>query len=114
MGKKYSTDKILVYVGNEENQVAEMMELFLRTIPAELEKLENEIICGNWKKASEISHRIKPSMEILQIENASEEFMELHAKLHQEIDIETIEPLFKKIKLHAFKAIAQIKEDFHK
>ncbi|NOY50661.1 MAG: Hpt domain-containing protein [Chlorobi bacterium] len=114
MGKIYSTDKILVYVGNDENQVAEMMELFLRTIPAELEKLENEIICGNWKKASEISHRIKPSMEILQIENASGEFMELHTKLHQEIDLETIKPLYENIKLNSFKAIAQIKEDYHK
>jgi dihydrodipicolinate synthase/N-acetylneuraminate lyase len=114
MDRIYSTDKILVYVGNDEKQVAEMMELFLRTIPLEMQKLENEIICGNWKKASEISHRIKPSMEILQITNASDEFVELHAKLHQEIDIETIEPLYQKVKLHAFKAIAQIKEDYQK
>lgn len=114
MSKLYSVDKIMVYVGNQEDQCAEMIDLFLETIPDEFDRLEEAIRHKSWKKAYEISHRIKPSIQILEIQNASSEFAELDAKLHQKIELDSINQLFislhKQIKL----AFTQIREDYNR
>lgn len=114
MSKLYSTEKILVYVGNDKLQCEEMIDLFLQIIPQEFETLERKIANQNWDMAYEISHRIKPSMEILQIKNVSDEFSELHTKLHQKIDMESIPLLFNEILKDLNRALTQIKEDFNK
>ncbi len=112
MENLYTTDNILVYVGGDENQLKEMIDLFLNTIPEEFESLENNIENKNWDKAYEISHRIKPSMEILQIKNATEEFFDLNIKLHKKSQLSEIPDLFKMININVNSAIEQIKKDF--
>lgn len=112
MEKLYTVDKIMVYVGNDKSQCIEMIDLFIKTIPDEFSKLKQAIKIKNWDKAYEISHRIKPSMEILQIKNATIEFIELNTKIHQKIDLETISQLFYEILHNVEKAIIQIKEDY--
>ena len=112
MENLYSIEKILVYVGDDMDQCKEMLELFIKTIPSELIKLELEIESKNWDKAYEITHRIKPSYDVLLIYEATTLFDKLHTKLHQQIDIETIEPQFKIIKKRTYEAIGQIKSDY--
>lgn len=112
MEKLYSIDKILIYVGDDKSQCVEMMDLFINTIPQEFNKLEKAIKLKNWNDAYEISHRIKPSMEILQIKNATSEFIELNTKIHQKIDMETISQQFYEILHNVENAIKQIKSDY--
>ena len=112
MNKLYSTEKIMVYVGNDEIQCAEMIDLFLETIPSEFEKLEEAILHKSWKKAYEISHRIKPSIQILKIKNTTKKFKELDAKLHQKIELESINGLFIDIQKNINLAFDQIREDY--
>lgn len=114
MSKLYTIKKILVYVGNDKTQLKEMIDLFLQTIPKEFEKLEQAIVDENWDQAYEISHRIKPSMEILQFKNATAKFIELHAKLHQKIDLESVPQLFNEVLENINKGISQIKEDYNR
>lgn len=114
MSKLYTIEKILVYVGNDKTQIEEMIDLFLQTIPKEFDKLEQAIIDKNWEQAYEFSHRIKPSMEILQFKNATEEFVELHAKLHQKIDLESVPQQFYEVLENLNKGISQIKEDYNR
>lgn len=113
MDKLYSTEKIMLYVGNDESQCVEMIDLFVQLIPKEFETLESAIINKDWKQAYEISHRIKPSIEILEIKNAADEFTELHTKLHQQIDLESVPNLFHEIHENLKKAIAQINKDYN-
>jgi len=114
MDKLYSIEKILLYVGNDETQCEEMIDLFIQIIPKEFNMLEQAILDKNWKQAYEISHRIKPSIEILQIKNATEEFTELHTKLHQQIDLDSVPKLFYEIFNNLKKALTQINQDYNK
>jgi HPt (histidine-containing phosphotransfer) domain-containing protein len=114
MNKLYSVDKIMVYVGDQEDQCAEMIDLFLQTIPDEFIKLEEAIRHKSWKKAYEISHRIKPSIQILDIKNATSEFMELDAKLHQQIELDSLNELFLSLHKNINIAFTQIREDYNR
>jgi HPt (histidine-containing phosphotransfer) domain-containing protein len=102
----------MVYVGNDQTQCKEMINLFLETIPMELNKLKIAINKNDWIKAYEISHRIKPTMEILQIKNANKEFVEISTKIHQKIDLDSISDIFSKILENVNLAIEQIKIDY--
>jgi len=113
MEKLYSTEKLKNYIGDDKSQCKEMMKLFVNTIPAEFDDLALAIKQKDWSKAYEISHRIKPSMEILMIKNANEECVELHAKLHQKLDLDSLPQMFAKIHENVKLAIIQIKQDFN-
>ncbi len=112
MEKLYSTEKLINYIGDDKAQCKEMMRLFVNTIPGELEHLELAVKQKDWDKAYEISHRIKPSMEILMIKNANAECVELHTKLHQKLDLDSLPELFATIHEGVKGAIAQIRKDY--
>jgi len=112
MPRLYSTEKILMYVGNDKDQCHEMVDLFLDTIPPEIENLSKAVFSKDWNLAYEISHRIKPSIEIMQIENSWELFSEFDTKLSQRIDLDNINDLYMEILKGLKLAISQIKEDF--
>lgn len=101
----------MLYVGNNTDNCNEMLELFITTIPIELELLKSEIANENWDKAYEITHRIKPSFEIMQIKNASSEFFKLNNNIHLKIDLDGVQELFNSMETHLYHAIKQIKED---
>lgn len=104
----------MTYVGNNEDQCKELLELFAETIPEELDKLNTEITDENWIKAYEILHRIKPSFEIMQIKHGSEEFVKLNNNIHSKINLDDVPELFNSMKSHIYQAIKQIKEDISK
>lgn len=112
MERLYSVDKILVYVGDDKEQCKEMIGLFLTTIPKEFEKLDNAIKKENWKKTYEIVHRIKPSIEILQIKNAVGAVAQLNANLFNKTDMGRIPELFAQIDKDIDNAIEQMKKDY--
>ena len=101
------------YIGDDKSQCKEMMKLFVNTIPSEFEDLELAIKQKDWGKAYDISHRIKPSMEILMIKNAKDECVELHTKLHQQLDLDSLPKMFDKIHKNVKLAIIQIRQDFN-
>ncbi len=101
----------MTYVGNNEDQCKELLELFADTIPAELDKLKTEITNKNWEKAYQIMHRIKPSFEIMQIKNGSEEFVKLNNNINSKVDLDKSKELFNNMKTHIYMAIEQIKKD---
>lgn len=99
------------YVGNNEEQCKELLELFIDTIPAELEKLNTEITNKNWEKAYQIMHRIKPSFEIMQIKDGSEEFIKLNNNIYSKVNLDSSKELFNNMKTHTYQAVEQIKKD---
>lgn len=111
MGKLYSTDKIMTYVGNSEENCKELLKLFADTIPGELDKLKAEITNKNWAKAYEILHRIKPSFEIMEIKGGSDDFIKLNNNISLKMNLDKSWELFNNMKKHINNAIEEILED---
>ncbi len=64
--------KLRSYVGNNESDVKDMINLFLQLIPQQKEKLLAAVKEHNWKNLNYTSHQIKPSLDILGLTEAKE------------------------------------------
>lgn len=67
--KQYSLDKLSQYVGNDINQIKEMISLFLDKLPPDIDLLKKYTYSNDWQKVYEIAHRIKPSIEIFDMDS---------------------------------------------
>jgi len=59
-------------VGNKTSDVEDMIQLFLQIIPKQKEKLEKAFKQRNWGDLNYTSHQIKPSLDILGLQEAKE------------------------------------------
>jgi len=69
MKKPYKLDKLSEFVGNDKQQIQEMITIFLETIPPDIDKLKILASEKNWPKVYEIAHRIKPSFDVFEMED---------------------------------------------
>ncbi|PLX13142.1 MAG: hypothetical protein C0598_04430 [Marinilabiliales bacterium] len=113
MSKLYSTDKILMYVDNDQHQCNELLRLFVDTVPEEIESLEKAISNKNWDEAYLISHRIKPSMGITLSTKLSDDYSNLHENIRLKRDPESLKLIFEEFKNNVYQAINQIKSDIN-
>lgn len=67
MNDKYKLEKLSEYFAGDKNQLKEMISLFLDTIPPEIALLEKLSKQEEWDELLEVTHRIKPSLEIFEM-----------------------------------------------
>ena len=82
MKKPYSFVRLSEYVGDDKNQIAQMISLFLDTIPDDVNKIEEYGDKGNWQKVNKIAHRIKPSFEVFEMEEILTDIREIERLAH--------------------------------
>jgi len=73
-GKPYSLDNLSEYLGNDEDQIKEMIRLFLDTIPPDVDQMINYSDGKQWEDVYKLAHRIKPTFEVFQMHD-------LHAEI---------------------------------
>jgi HPt (histidine-containing phosphotransfer) domain-containing protein len=64
--------KLRSYVGDNTSDVEDMIQLFLQIIPKQKERLEKAFEQHNWEDLNYTSHQIKPSLDILGLQEAKE------------------------------------------
>ncbi len=65
--KLYNLDRLSQYVGNDDNQVKEMINIFLNTVPQDIDQLQKSADKEKWDKVYEVAHRIKPSVDVFEM-----------------------------------------------
>ncbi len=63
-GELYSIEKLAQYVGDDEVQIKEMINIFLETVPPEITELQKLTEKEQWLDVYKLAHRIKPSFEV--------------------------------------------------
>jgi|AntAceMinimDraft_9_1070365.scaffolds.fasta_scaffold20926_3 HPt (histidine-containing phosphotransfer) domain-containing protein len=81
--KNYSIDKLLQYVGNDVNQINEMIKIFLDTIPPDIDQIQKMANINDWQRVYEIAHRIKPSIDIFEMNNILEDIKKIEYQAHE-------------------------------
>lgn len=67
--KPYKLERLSQYVGNDVNQIKEMIALFLDTIPPDINQLQEMADKKEWHNVYEIAHRIKPSFDVFEMDD---------------------------------------------
>ncbi len=68
--KPYSLVKLSGFVGDDPQQILEMVDLFIQTIPPELSLLKKNASMGLYDEVATVAHRIKPSIDVFDIKDA--------------------------------------------
>ena len=60
------------YIGNNDDDVIEMIELFLQLIPSQMAQMKVSLAQNDWQSLNYIAHQIKPSLDVLGFKKAKE------------------------------------------
>ena len=69
MQNQYKLEKLSQYFADDRNQIKEMIDLFLDTIPPEIKQLEAFAEKEEWHELLKITHRIKPSFDVFEMKD---------------------------------------------
>jgi HPt (histidine-containing phosphotransfer) domain-containing protein len=69
--RMYSVEQVLSQSGGDKRFVRELMELFVKVTPEVADGLKTAVKEKDAKTIGQLAHKIKPSLQILQVHDAS-------------------------------------------
>lgn len=112
MALNYNLSKVYALSDNDSEFVNEILTLFVTEVPDDLAQIKEGIKKKDHKHAYAYAHKIKPTLDLLGMNVAFEEILQLEAWTKTEGKKKDIEDTFKSIKTQVNDAIKEIKKDF--
>ncbi len=109
--KSYSLEIIADAVGNNPEEIMEMIQLFIDTLPPDLENLKKEANNANWLEVAKIAHKIKANIAMLQVKNALKKIREVETLSTEEKNAERILRLIEKIIVEMAEVFSSLKNE---
>lgn len=112
MALNYNLAKVYALSDNDPEFVNEILTLFVTEVPDDLVQIKEGIKKKDHKHAYAYAHKIKPTLDLLGMNVAFEEILEVEAWTKAEGKRKEIEHTFESIKSQIKEAIKEIKKDF--
>ncbi|HNW99859.1 MAG TPA: Hpt domain-containing protein [Candidatus Cloacimonadota bacterium] len=80
-GKLVKLQYLLESVGDDEELIREILDMFLQDTQDELEKMQLAVAEERWTDVARIAHRMKSSMLNLGLEEISQELLSIEAQI---------------------------------
>ncbi len=112
MALNYNLAKVYAISDNDPEFVNEILTLFVNDVPEDLAQIKEGIKKKDHKHAYAYAHKIKPTLDLLGMNVAFEEILQLEAWTRAEGKRKDIDHTFDSIKTQVKEAIKEIKKDF--
>lgn len=112
MALKYNLSKVYALSDNDPEFVNEILTLFVTEVPEDLMQIKEGIKKKDHKHAYAYAHKIKPTLDLLGLNVAFEEILQIEAWTKTEGKKKEIIETFKSVKSQVNDAIKEIKKDF--
>ncbi|MES2239948.1 MAG: Hpt domain-containing protein [Bacteroidota bacterium] len=112
MALNYNLAKVYAISDNDSEFVNEILTLFVNDVPEDLAQIKEGIKKKDHKHAYAYAHKIKPTLDLLGMNVAFEEILQVEAWTKVEGKRKDIEHTFDSIKTQVKEAIKEIKKDF--
>ncbi|MEZ7513741.1 MULTISPECIES: Hpt domain-containing protein [Flavobacterium] len=112
MALNYNLSKVYALSDNDPEFVNEILTLFVTEVPDDLKQIKEGIKKKDHKHAYAYAHKIKPTLDLLGLNVAFEEILQVEAWTKTEGKKKEIEHTFESIKTQVKEAIKEIKKDF--
>jgi len=112
MALKYNLSKVYALSDNDPEFVNEILNLFVTEVPEDLKQIKEGIKKKDHKHAYAYAHKIKPTLDLLGLNVAFEEILQIEAWTKAEGKKKEIKETFKSVKTQVGDAIKEIKKDF--
>lgn len=108
----YSLEKIREMAEGDEEFIQSVISVFLEEVPEDLSGLEMAVTGGDYEQIYKLSHKIKPNVDLLGMEQTRVLALELETMGKNEEDLEGIRERFPRLKRDVEQVISELKNDF--
>jgi HPt (histidine-containing phosphotransfer) domain-containing protein len=112
MALHYNLAKVYALSDNDPEFVNQILTLFVTEIPEDLLEIKEGIKKKDHKHAYAYAHKIKPSLDLLGLNVAFEEILQIEAWTKAEGEKKEIKETFKSVKNQVNEAIKELRKDF--
>jgi len=112
MAINYNLSKVYALSDNDPEFVNEILTLFVTEVPEDLLQIKEGIKKKDHKHAYAYAHKIKPTLDLMGLNVAFEEILQIEAWTKAEGKKKDIKETFKSVKNQVNDAVKEIKKDF--
>ena len=112
MALQYNLSKVYEISENDNEFALQIATLFLDEVPFEIQEMKNAIELKDYAKTYASAHKIKPTLDLLGMDMAYEENLQIMTWSKAEGKRKEIKEVFKSLKDRIDLAIKEIKKDF--
>lgn len=112
MALNYNLAKVYALSDNDPDFVKEILTLFVTEVPLDLIQIKLGIKTKDHKLAYSYAHKIKPSLDLLGLNVAFEEILQIEAWTKNEGKRKEIQATFDSVESQIEKAVKEISKDF--
>lgn len=105
-------DKIREMAGGDEEFIQSVISVFLEEVPEDLGGLETAVGSGNYEQIYQLSHKIKPNVDLLGMEPTRALALEMETMGKNQENLEGIRERFPRLKKDVEQVISELKNDF--
>jgi HPt (histidine-containing phosphotransfer) domain-containing protein len=109
----YNLAKVYELSDNDPDFVNSILELFVTEVPDDLSLIKTGIKDKDYKQAYAYAHKIKPSLDLLGMNVAFEEILQVEAWTRAEGKRKEINDTFDSIESQISNAVKEIRKDFN-
>ena len=113
MALHYNLAKVHALSDNDPEFVTQIVTLFVTEVPDDLAQIKEGIKKKDHKYAFAYAHKIKPTLDLLGLNVAFEEILEIEAWSKAEGEKKKIKETFKSVKNQVCDAVKELKKDFN-
>lgn len=112
MALKYNLSKVYALSENDPEFVQQIVTLFVEEVPEDIKKIKEGIDAKDHQLAYSYAHKIKPTLDLIGLNVAFEEILQVEAWTKAEGKKKDIIETFKSVKKRVKDAVKEIKKDF--
>ena len=113
MALNYNLAKVYALSDNDPDFVKQIITLFVTEVPMDLIQIKQGIREKDYKLAYSFAHKIKPSLDLLGMNVAFEEILQIEAWTKNEGKRKQIKDTFDSVENQIEKAVKEITKDFN-
>ncbi|NOU48280.1 MAG: Hpt domain-containing protein [Bacteroidales bacterium] len=108
----YKIDKLIEYIGTDEEEIKNMIGIFLNTTPALLIQLNQGIRTENFEEIAKSVHKLKPTLDIFGIDSLHEPIRTIESYAKQKKNFHKITELSALVNTTLDSVFQEIKSDY--
>ncbi len=112
MALHYNLAKVHALSDDDPEFVMQIITLFVTEVPEDLYQIKEAIKNKEYEKVYSYAHKVKPTLDLLGLNVAFEEILEIEALAKSEGKVKGIKEIYKSIKSQVNEAVKELKKDF--
>jgi HPt (histidine-containing phosphotransfer) domain-containing protein len=113
MAIHYNLAKVYAISDDDKDFVLQIINLFVEEVPPDLKEIKQGIKSKNYTQAYGFAHKIKPTLDLLGMDAAYEEILQIEQWTKSQGKKKEIEEVFKSMVNRVESTLIEVKKDFN-